>query len=574
MDLRDKTILILGGWGLVGAAIARALFAEAPRRLVIHSLRQLEAEEAVAELARRFPAQADRFQPAWGNIFVRTALKDHDRSALLAERETRRMIIEDTMAELSPARLEQAYLHHLLAEHQPEIVIDCINTATAFAYQDVFYSVRRVQKVVASVDAGTAGADALRDEIEHHLTTLSLPQLIRHVQIMREALAAAGTAAYLKVGTTGSGGMGLNIPYTHSEERPSRVLLSKTSIAGAHSMLLYLLARTPGAPIVKEIKPSTAIAWKRIGSGPVERRGHRIPLFDCPPDRALSVSDAIGEQAAGWQPLTSADGGPRVLEAAFIDTGENGMFSCEEFETVTALGQMEFVTPEEIAAHVLLELRGGTTGREVIAALDGSTLGPTYRAGVMRHRALEEMRRHERPDRHLSIAFEMLGPPRLSKLLYEAYLLRLTCGSLRAVADAEPAVMSDSCAGLLDGDGELRARILSIGLPIWRPDGQLLRGPEMKIPLYKEEARETLDADSIARWADAGWVDLRPVNFGRWRARARAILAALDAHPADDTSSTLFEDREYWQPDAPLPVGRVAAWILGVEDEGARGKAS
>ena len=51
---------------------------------------------------------------------------------------------------------------------------------------------------------------------------------------------------YLKVGTTGTGGMGLNIPFTHSEDKPSRVLLAKSAMAGAHSMLLFLLGRTAG----------------------------------------------------------------------------------------------------------------------------------------------------------------------------------------------------------------------------------------------------------------------------------------------------------------------------------------
>ena len=53
--------------------------------------------------------------------------------------------------------------------------------------------------------------------------------------------------------------MGLNIPYTHSEEKPSRVLLSKSAVAGAHSMLLFLMARTPGAQLTKEIKPAAKI---------------------------------------------------------------------------------------------------------------------------------------------------------------------------------------------------------------------------------------------------------------------------------------------------------------------------
>ncbi|MGH7566879.1 MAG: short-chain dehydrogenase, partial [Gemmatimonadota bacterium] len=308
MDLKDKKVLILGGWGLVGSAIARVLVPEKPAEIVVHSLRREEAEEAVAAISTGLANTATRLVPAWGNVFVREALKDHDRIGLLEDRETRRATIEDTMDELSDEILERAFLYRLLLRHRPDVVIDCINTATAFAYQDVFYSVRRIQKAVAGVDAGETDVENLRDAIERHLTTLSLPQLIRHVQILRGGLAVAGTTAYLKVGTTGSGGMGLNIPYTHSEERPSRTLLSKSSIAGAHSMLLYLLARTPEAPIVKEIKPAAAIAWKRIGAGPVLRRGHPIRLYDCPPERALSIEEALNGGAEKWSELVDSAG--------------------------------------------------------------------------------------------------------------------------------------------------------------------------------------------------------------------------------------------------------------------------
>jgi hypothetical protein len=571
VEIRGQTVLILGGWGLVGSAIVRALADEKPARVVLHSLRREEAGEAVESHARRFPAGV-ALVPVWGNVFVRWDLRELDRSLLQGDRRHRRALIEDTMAELTQEVLERATLWRLLAEHRPHVVIDCINTATAFAYQDVFYSVRRVQKVVARVDQGEAGAADLRDVIEDHLTTLSLPQLIRHVQILREALRAGGTAAYLKVGTTGTGGMGLNIPYTHSEERPSRVLLTKSSIAGAHSMLLYLLARTPDAPVVKELKPSAAVAWKSIGAGPVLRGGRPIPLYDCPPQNAVGVADALDDDASGWVALEARRGVPRILESVYIDTGENGVFSCEEFETVTALGQMEYVTPEEIAVEVVREIKGGTGGREVVSALDGATLGPSYRAGVMRHRALAEMRRLEAEHEIDSIAFEMLGPPRLSKLLYEAYLLRTSTGSLRAVAESDPERMSAACSALVMEDAGLRARILSIGLPIRLPDGRLLRGPEMKIPPYKEEAREALGRESVERWAEAGWVDLKVDNLERWGQRARRIVTEVLTLP-EDTSSAVLEDRSYWQVDQPIRVGRVAAWVLGVEDAGSRGKA-
>ena len=55
-----------------------------------------------------------------------------------------------------------------------------------------------------------------------------------------------------------------------------------------------------------------------------------------------------------------ADGGlgGEVLEGVFLDAGENGLFSAYEFETLTALGLMEYITPEEIAADVEREIVG------------------------------------------------------------------------------------------------------------------------------------------------------------------------------------------------------------------------
>lgn len=219
----------------------------------------------------------------------------------------------------------------------------------------------------------------------------------------------AGTQAYIKVGTTGTGGMGLNIPYTHGEEKPSRVLMSKSAMAGAHSLLLFLIARTPGGPIVKEVKPAAVIAWKNIAFGPIKHRGKLIPRYDCPPDSPVRLPDALC--AAPEERFGQSLGG--VLEAIYIDTGKNGVFSLGEFAAITTLGQMEFITPEEIAATVIQEIKGGNTGADIVEALGGAVLGPTYRAGALRSAALTRLRELEKHTTSTA--------PRLSKLLYEAY---------------------------------------------------------------------------------------------------------------------------------------------------------
>jgi hypothetical protein len=83
------------------------------------------------------------------------------------------------------------------------------------------------------------------------------------------------TRLYIKIGTTGTGGMGLNIPYTHGEDKPSAKLMSKTAVAFAHTGLMFLMARTPGAPVVKEIKPAAMIGYSEISMRSIRERGER-----------------------------------------------------------------------------------------------------------------------------------------------------------------------------------------------------------------------------------------------------------------------------------------------------------
>src|SRR2546430_4897668 len=129
---------------------------------------------------------------------------------------------------------------------------------------------------------------------------------------------------------------------------------------------------------------------RESAAGPVGRGGKPIPLVDCP--TPVPLTDAF-RPAHGTPPWRET--GQR-LEGVFIDVGENGLFARDEFATVTALGQMEFITPEEVADYVSQELEGRPTGKDVIAALDGATAGPTYRAGLLRANALDRLEALER----------------------------------------------------------------------------------------------------------------------------------------------------------------------------------
>lgn len=551
MDITGRNVLILGGSGLVGMAVAREILALRPASLILCGLTRKEAEAAVTELKEENAVpEGSQLHGEWGDVFLPEEMKDRGRTAVLEDSQSRARLLDDLYGNLSEDVLTRSALFALLQRHRPDILIDCINTATAFAYQNIFQSARQL-RAAANRDEATV------DVVESHIATLYMPQLIRHVQIALEAMRRARTQLYLKIGTAGTGGMGLNIPFTHSEERPSRMLLAKSGVAGAQTLLLYLMARTPDGPVVKEIKPTAAISWKRIAYGEVYRGGRPIPAVDA--TEPVSVGRAFEEGAARF------DWTGEPIRGVYLDSGENGLFSLPEFEALTALGLMEYITPEEIAQDAIREILGQPTGHDVVAALDASTSGPTYRAGVMRHVAIARMEAMEETAGVESVAYEMLGPPRLSKLLFEGAMLGRLFSGLRTVIALDPEETARRAEKLVLEDADLRVRMLAIGLPILLADGErMLRGPEVK------SSPEPDQSPRDPRLAENGWIDLRPANWTKWAERVRAIVEDMDSAPGPEGGSRLDLDPGV-KHDVIRP-GFLAAWVFRVEDRGRRVK--
>ena len=590
MEIQSRTILVLGGYGLVGMAVCRQLMYEKPDTLIVSSLLKDEAHKAVERLHAEFPDSRVKLIPIWGNVFVRDTLKDKTRAEVLANPEYRRWVFEDVLAEMREATLATSYLAQILLGHTPQApgvipdaIVDCINTATALAYQDIYTSAAEVLDIYdRATEVWRLGQGSPEQTIETYvgaverlLASIYVPQLVRHVQILHEAMKRAHTQAYIKIGTSGTGGMGLNIPYTHGEEKPSRVLLSKAAMAGAHSLLLFLMARTSDSPAIKEIKPTAAITWKQIGYGPIKKRGREIPLYDCPPDQGLRLNDSqtfdLGDHKGGQQ-LKG------VLESVYIDTGENGYFSLPEFTAITTLGQMEGVTPEDIAFNVVRELKGIGTGYDIVAALDGAVMGPSYRAGVLRHRAIEFAHELERKHRVDSVAFEILGPPKLSKLLFEGYMLKRVFATMQAVAESSPEAMSEALVRLITEDAHLRSQPISIGIPILMADGVTLLCTERERRDHRWEWQHwQVSPSSINRWAESEWIDLRVGNMARWKQRIVNILWEAKAMPSPDFDSSsrwgrAMSDPANWQLQAEMNIGEIVGWIFTNEEEGRRMK--
>ena len=554
--------LILGGAGLVGTQVVRhTVKALKPHRVLIASLFEEEARLACERHEQEF-GKSISFVPVWGNLFVPTELAHLPRRVLLDDDRYRRYLLDTVYGDFEKA-YEENHLVTLLRDYQPQVVVDAVNTATGISYQDIFDGAAKVREWIRDDGYDAKGT---RD-LETFLLSQSLPQLIQHVRFVHRATQEYSTSVYLKVGTTGTGGMGLNIPYTHSEDRPSKKLLAKSEVAFGHTGLLFLLARTPGAPIVKEVKPGAMIGYRAVAVREVD---------DKHGNRNLYVPQPVELEVGGNLNLAEADHGydrAGALKVPVVDTGENGLFTRGEFSAITALGQMEYITPEEIARTIVQEIRGANTGRDVISALDGSVLDPTYKAGLVRGVAMRDLYDEEEKTTAKgcipSIALGKLGPPELSKLLFEAALFKFVYGETHALlADEAPdADVAKRLVAALEPSDVGRAAP-SIGIPVLMPDGKtLLRGPRINVPEIEGHRREVLVADaSVEIWARRGWVDLRAENVDRWRVRIRQMMQSRadlrDEGSAAATTHAYMSNR--------FEVGEMVAWIFNNEMDGYR----
>ena len=581
--IKGETYLLLGGAGMVGQQIAREIARELePQQIVISGLTSGEVDEAVGRLRRDFPNV--NFTGEAGDIFLRSEWnpprreRPLGRAELLAGDRYREALYEDLFLNLDEA-YGRSELVRLILDHPPHVVIDSINTATAFSYQDVYaasdLAKRQFDELEAAAGRGADGRELGEQlgraggALEAVLVSQSVPQLVRHVLLINRAMRQVNTRLYLKVGTTGTGGMGLNIPYTHSEDSPSATLMEKTAIAFAHTGLLYLMARTLGGPSVKEFKPAAMIGYSDIGfrrlkvkgKGKVGVPGQFLKLY-AGRTEPLDHGGQLRLRPAG------DDGGYEALgdlELAVVNTGENGLFTKGEFQAITYMGQMEFITPEEIARQVVLEIKGSGTGYDVIAAIDGVSMNPSYRAGYLRHLAIQELEKLEREREIPSVALGDLGPPELGKLLWEAYLLRLVCDDkLSEVLGRSGEQLAEETYALLERDERLRNSIVSVGFPILTPDGRsLIRGPYIRIPEVKNETTaQVAGPEQVEAWAAKGWVDLRPRNMEHWRRRFETMGHATER--IRERGSAAFTRDAYVSEQ--IHIGSVVGWIFNNED--------
>jgi saccharopine dehydrogenase-like NADP-dependent oxidoreductase len=161
--ITGKTIVVLGGWGLVGRAVCHELLQDNPARLVVCSLTKDEADEAVRDLEKE-RGQMNEMQHAkiatkiigeYGDIFAREEFKDRKPSDIRDPKDLEK-IIDDTFLDLKKINIKDQFLYDLILKYRPNVLVDAINTATILAYKDVYSSVLDLRLKLAALEQAHA----------------------------------------------------------------------------------------------------------------------------------------------------------------------------------------------------------------------------------------------------------------------------------------------------------------------------------------------------------------------------------------------------------------------------------
>jgi len=618
LNWESLRVLVLGGAGQCGIEICRQLCSRDVEAIFVHDLELERAEAALGAIRAGIDPRTELVASA-GDVFDPATVKTWEfvpadgvvarvcRPAVTGTADGAQRLEGLLAARLGAFATEvvkESLIWNLVDAYRPQVVVDTINTATVLGYRgDVIQSGRTVasqahrifrtlredapdpldvanlgnhiERLTGERARATAGdlVDVLKTSV-HMAAFLDTAAMIRFVQCLH-ALFQGGPETrvpefqrYVKVHTTGLGGMGFNIRYTHGdtgEPGLSTKLLGKVCATGSFTQLLMTLAHTPGCD-VRVVVPATLIGFAKPDDAVIRGPdGVALPLVDSrelvPCDGSSSLGRAL-EDSAG----RVVDTGEQ-LEVPYLSSGENNPYGIEDISAITALGQMGCVTKEEVA-RATVECVAGDARYDVLTAMDSALLLPTQTAAVERDRLLGQIGRKDKTGYRLpSVSVGNLGPT-IAKHLYEVEIIRAAFETVeRVVLEADPTRMAlRACSYLLeDREGAiLRRQIVSVGIPIFLAKGPgrcgLLLGKRLLFP-------DPGDADALARpldpedsqvqaWLAQGWIDLTGPRMEWWHERFREVLEALDTDRA--------VSRNWFDPRQPFSAGQFLAHLYSI----------
>lgn len=477
--MKYNSILFIGT-GQIGKAILNKIVLNEPKKIIIHNLTKEESETICNNYRTLYPTI--EFVVSYGNIFMPYCLKGLSNRNLYEKSEE---IINYFYKEINQEVLEKSTIVTLIEKYKPSLIIDAINTATVLgnAYNPEY------NFKIYTINPSECSKKLMVDDY----TT----KIINFVYSLKYGIEKYGVKKYVKVSTTGLGGMGINMPYTHGDNPKinlSSALMGKIAASGVLHQLLWNLEHTMGNNI-SLIIPGTFVGYDSVKNEPIETDKGLLKKR-CVPESY----NILGEKKIKYNLIETNE----FLQFPVVRAGENHVYSKLELNVLTSIGQMEGITKEEVANKVI-DCIFGRSSNDILSALDSSMLKPTYLGREMIYDINSHFNQFEY---NYGIATGNLGV-KLSKQLYELFLIKDAYPTIELLKD-------DSIENIVKNvNSKLREEVIeeavTLGIPILDCNNNFYIGDYSLVPSLDDD--NVINKKNIEKWAKIGWVDLRKENI-------------------------------------------------------------
>ena len=336
-------------------------------------------------------------------------------------------------------------------------------------------------------------------------------KIINFVSALKYALECYPVKQYIKVSTTGLGGMGLNIPYTHGDNPQfnlSYALMGKVSASGVMHQLLWSLAHTPGFNI-SLVVPGTFVGLDSVKDDPVDNSYGFVKKRD---------SSFVYPLKLGAELKYAKKEDNILLHFPVVRAGENHVYSEKELKLLTAIGQMEAITKEEVAKAVT-DIVEGDNRNDLFVAMDKALLRPTYAGHKMVDEAIKKLQDF---GYKYGVATGNLGG-RTAKHLYELHCIKQVAPTLGDVFDKK---LVKKVNDYVLQNKELICEMVSLGIPVVFHNKDIAIGEYTLLP--ERGAGKKITKEHLERWRSQCWVDLSQSNLVKWQKLFGEIKKIVD----------------------------------------------
>jgi hypothetical protein len=323
--------------------------------------------------------------------------------------------------------------------------------------------------------------------------------------------------------------------------------MGKISAGGVLHQLLWNLSHTPGYEI-SIVVPATFVGCESAMAEPIETgHGKVYKMKEVKPYQIKNKLEYNSEVSEDY------------LEFPVIRAGENHVYSECELKALTAIGQMEAITKEEVALSVMEDILGNSNRGNILMHMDSGMLEPSYLGKQMVENMVGLL--HQIPSPNAGIATGNLGVT-CAKNLYELYYLKLVSSKITELIKLTDKQLMDKLSKVIEKETNLVTEVISLGLPVLYGDNEIYIG---NYSLVGNDSKK-ITPDVINKWARTGWVDLRKENMLKWVKNIKEVWDDIKSNNNDRCKLHLAKDDHSIKDD--FDIAELLAYHYNINGKG------